>query len=157
MIRSAIPIILLLLVTFSVNSQNTAFTVADAINVKSMNSQTLSPDGRYLAGIIADGRARFGTDHFRFRDPSYLNVRAGELTVIDTKSGETLKPFEGQTRVTSLTWNEASKLLYFFQQKEGKLVLMVYDVDKQKVKALKFKDERLLMPNLGILTTADDQ
>ena len=37
------------------------------------------------------------------------------------------------------------------------MVLTVFDVEKQKVKALKFKDERLLMPNLGILPAADDQ
>ena len=145
------------LTAFALQAQKTAFTVADAINVKSMGSQTLSPDGRYLAGIFADGRARFGTDHFRFRDPSYLNYRAGELVIIDTQSGEQMKPFDGPVRITSLTWNKAGNKLFFFQQKDDKLSLAWYDTGKGKVNNVKYKDERLMVPNQGVNLMPDDK
>ena len=79
---------ILLVAAFSVTAQKTAFTVEDAINIKSLGNQTLSDDGELLAGTIADGKSRFGTDHFRFRDPSYLNLRAGNLVIINTSTGK---------------------------------------------------------------------
>ncbi len=146
-----LPLLLSLLImclfVFGANAQKTAFTVEDAINVKSLGSQTLSPDGKYLAGIIADGRARFGTDHFRFRDPSYLNVRAGELVIINVATGEQKRPFAEAIRPTRLTWNRRGDQLFFFQQKEDKLVLSVYDANTNKVKDVKIKDDRLLASN----------
>lgn len=144
-------ILIALLITFiQAEAQKTAFTVSDAINVKSLGSQTLSPDGNFLAGIISDGRARFGTNHFRFRDPSYLNLRAGELVIIDIKEGQEVKLFDNPVRITGLTWNKESNVLAFFQQKEDKLVLSYYDMGGKKVKDVKLKDDRLLTPNNGI-------
>ncbi|GAB5527922.1 MAG: hypothetical protein Roseis2KO_57940 [Roseivirga sp.] len=143
-----------LLLAMQVSAQKTAFTVADAINVKSFGSQTLSPDGKFLAGVIADGRARFGTDHFRFRDPSYLNLRAGELVIIDTGTGDEMRPFDASVRAINLTWNSESNLLAFFQQKGDKLVLSYYDTDSKKVKDVKLKDDRAYANNSGILFKA---
>ena len=39
--------------SMAIQAQQTAFTVDDAINVKSMGSQPLSDDGVFLAGIFA--------------------------------------------------------------------------------------------------------
>lgn len=140
----------LFFICIQTSAQKTAFSVSDAINVKSLGSQTLSPNGNFLAGIISDGRARFGTDHFRFRDPSYLNLRAGELVLIDTKTGDQVKLFKDAVRVTGLTWNKESNVLAFFQQKEDRLVLSYYDTGSKKVKEVKLKDDRLLATNNGI-------
>ena len=153
--------LLFLVLTFAIFqspslAQKTAFTVADAINVKNLNSQTLSADGQFLAGIMADGRARFGTDHFRFRDPSYLNLRAGELVIINTASGEKSNPFDEPVQVTQLTWNETNTVLYFFRQKDDQLVLESYDTRKKKVKTYKVKQDLRYVSNLGILPASDD-
>ena len=131
-------------------AQQTEFTVEDIIKVKSLGSQTLSPDGKWLAGIISDGTARFGTDHFRFRDPGYLNIRQGEPVIINTSSGEQNKLFEGKARITGMTWNKEGNKLIFFQQKENKLTLGYYDLESGKVRYPKIKDERLIATNGGI-------
>ena len=102
--------------SFTLQAQQTAFTVDDALNIESMGSQTLSEDGLYLAGIITDGRSRFGTDHFRFRDPSYLNITDGDLVIINTSTGEELRPFDGRSQVSNLTWSKTADKLIFFQQ-----------------------------------------
>ncbi len=151
--KKIIPILTILFcfaLTVPLNAQKTAFTIADAINVKSFGSQTLSPDGNFLAGIISDGRARFGTDHFRFRDPSYLNIRAGELVIMDTRAGKEIRPFDAPVRIAGLTWNAESNILAFFQQKGEKLVLSYYDTGSRKVKDVKLKDDRSFATNSDI-------
>ena len=135
---------------FSLVAQQTNFTVQDAINVKSFGSQTLSEDGQYLAGVITDGRARFGTDHFRFRDPSYLNTTEGELVIFNTSNGQQTRPFEGKSRVSNLTWTKTADLLIFFQQKGDKMVLSTFDMKSRKVKDVKINDPRLLSTGNGI-------
>jgi len=153
--RPILSFAILLLFTLSLSAQKTAFTVADAINVKSLGSQTLSPDGQHLAGIISDGSARFGTDHSRFRDPSYMNMRAGQLQLINTETGAATNVFEGNVRVTNLTWDEKGEKLVFLEQKDEKLALAYYDVKSKKVKYVKVKDDRILATNTGITLTPD--
>lgn len=148
--KIAFSLAILLLFSISALAQKTAFTVEDAINVKSLGSQALSNDGNLLAGVIADGKARFGTNHFRFRDPSYLNLRAGNLVIINTNTGEQTNVFDGPRRVTSLNWDKKSEKLVFMEQKDNKLVLAYYDTKSKKVKYVKVKDNRLLTTNSGI-------
>lgn len=125
-------------------AQKTAFTTEDAIKIKSLSSQSLSDDGKYLAGMIMDGSARFGTDHFRFQDPSYLNVRAGELVIINTEDASELRPYEGAAKITSMAWSPTNKELAFLEEKEDKLHLMIYDVDRKKLKEVKIEGDPLL-------------
>jgi len=126
-------------------AQQTAFTVEDILNVRSLGSQTLSPNGDWLAGIISDGRARFGTDHFRFRDPSYLNIRAGQPVLINTNTGEQLNLFDEQVRITNYVWSPSGDHLFFYEQKEGKIALAYYDVAKKRVRYPRIKDDRILV------------
>ena len=148
--RYILSFAILLLFTLSLSAQKTAFTVEDAVNVKSLGSQTLSDDGNLLAGIITDGKARFGTDHFRFKDPSYLNVRSGELVVINSNTGRKTAVFTDPVRVTNLKWGEKGEKLFFLQQKDDKLVLAYYEPKNKRVKYVKVKDTRLLTTNSGI-------
>ncbi|MFY0594605.1 alpha/beta hydrolase family protein [Roseivirga sp.] len=148
--KISISLILFLLIASTISAQKTAFTVEDAIKVKSLGSQTLSNDGALLAGTISDGKARFGTDHFRFRDPSYLNLRAGNLVVVNTNTGQQTAVFNEPVRVTNLTWDEDGEKLFFLQQQEDKLVLAYYEVKNKRVKYVKVKDSRILTSNSGI-------
>lgn len=136
--------------SFSLQAQQTAFTVDDALNIESMGSQTLSEDGLYLAGIITDGRSRFGTDHFRFRDPSYLNITDGDLVIINTSTGEELRPFDGRSQVSNLTWSKTADKLIFFQQKGEQLMLSYFDMKSKKVRDVKINDSRRLTTGNGI-------
>jgi dipeptidyl aminopeptidase/acylaminoacyl peptidase len=153
-----ISVLLVFVVVFSLglNAQQTAFTVEDIINVRSLGSQTLSPNGEWLAGIISDGTARFGTDHFRFRDPSYLNLSAGIPVLINTQTGEQISLFKDKARVTSMTWSNDGAKLFFFEQVADQLVLGYYDVKSKKRRYRKLRDERILTGNMGIEVTPED-
>jgi dipeptidyl aminopeptidase/acylaminoacyl peptidase len=140
--------------TFPAEAQKTPFTVADAIQVKSMGSQNLSDNGKYLAGIISDGSARFETDHFRFQDPSYLNVLPGEFVIIHTETGEQLKPNPGISRVTSLSWSPSNNEIAYLEQREDKLHLMIYDLGRKRKREVKISGNPLLA-NEGLLWAPD--
>ncbi|SMD46148.1 Dipeptidyl aminopeptidase/acylaminoacyl peptidase [Aquiflexum balticum DSM 16537] len=131
-------------ISFKAHAQKEPFTVADAIQVKSMGSQSLSDDGKYLAGIISDGSARFETDHFRFQDPSYLNVLPGEFVIIQTETGEQLRPNPGLSRVTSVSWSPTNKEIAFLEQQEDKLHLMIYDIGRKRKREIKISGSPLL-------------
>jgi hypothetical protein len=110
----------LLCFTLTVNAQKTNFTVQDAIDVKTIGNQTLTEDGKYLAGLISDGSSRFDTDHFRFRDPSYLRISEADLVIINTETGEQIRPYAKPMMITDLNWSKDGSSLIFFQQKGEK-------------------------------------
>lgn len=125
-------------------AQNTAFSTADAIKVKSMSNQTLSEDGKYFAGLILDGGARFDMDHFRFQDPSYLSVFPGELVILDTDNASELRPYSGKAKVSSLAWAPNNIEIAFLEEKDTKLHLMVYDVTRKKLREIPISGNPLL-------------
>jgi dipeptidyl aminopeptidase/acylaminoacyl peptidase len=137
-------ILFLFFLSFHTEAQKTPFTVADAILVKTMGSQNLSDDGKFLAGVISDGSARFETDHFRFQDPSYLNVLPGEFVIIQVETGEQLKPNPGLSRVTSLSWSPNNNEIAFLEQRDSKLHLMVYDTGRKRKREIKISGNPLL-------------
>jgi dipeptidyl aminopeptidase/acylaminoacyl peptidase len=139
-----IPIFLWVFIFSNSLAQKTAFTAEDAIKVRSLNSQTLSDDGKYLAGLILDGSARFGTDHFRFQDPSYLNVSPSELVIIDTENASELRPYSGKAKVTSLSWAPNNIEIAFLEEKDTKLHLMVYDILRKKLREVSVSGNPLL-------------
>jgi dipeptidyl aminopeptidase/acylaminoacyl peptidase len=152
----SISFVLFILLSIGSIAQKTPFTTADAIKVKSLGNQQLSNDGKYVAGIITDGSARFDLDHFRFQDPSYLHVGQGEVVVINTTSGEQLKPYATLTRVTTMAWAPNNTELAFLEMKAGKLQLMVYDVLKKKVREVKIAGSPLLTSS-SLMWTPDSK
>lgn len=125
-------------------AQKTPFTTDDAIKVKGLGSQNLSDDGKYLAGILSDGSARFGTDHFRFQDPSYLNVYTGELIIINTEDASELRPYTGKSKITSIAWAPNNNEIAFLEQKGEKLHLMIYNVERKKLREVSINGNPLL-------------
>ncbi|AFL85699.1 dipeptidyl aminopeptidase/acylaminoacyl peptidase [Belliella baltica DSM 15883] len=148
--------LVLLSIQDNVIAQKTPFTIADAIKVKSMGSQNLSDDGKYLAGLISDGSARFNVDHFRFQDPSYNNVFTGDFVIINTATSEEIRPFKTATKVTSISWAPNSKELAFLEQKGEKLHLMHFDLERKKLKEIKIKGMPLLA-NSALTWTPDSE
>lgn len=147
-----LPFLLSALLCLSViaNAQKTNFTVQDAIDVKSIGSQTLTEDGKYIAGLISDGSSRFDTDHFRFRDPSYLRISEADLVIINTETGEQIRPYAKPMMITNLNWSKDGSSLIFFQQKGEKLMLSTFDMKSKKTRDIKVNDARIITDVNGI-------
>lgn len=140
----SLSLILWIFIFYNSLAQKTAFTAEDAIKVRSLNSQILSDDGKYLAGLIQDGSARFGTNHFRFQDPSYLNVSPSELVIINTDNASELRPYSGKAKVTALSWAPNSMEIAFLEEKDNTLHLMIYDVARKKLREVSIPGNPLL-------------
>lgn len=139
-------LLFLVLGNLTLSAQKTPFTVQDAVRVKSLSSQSLSDDGRFLAGIITDGSARFDTDHFRFRDPSYHNILPGELVVMEVATGKMLRPYgEEKARISGMTWDDKGEKLAFIEQRGEELFLMVYDARRGRLRGVDLEGSPLLV------------
>ncbi|WP_296705208.1 prolyl oligopeptidase family serine peptidase [Algoriphagus sp.] len=151
-----LSIFLWIFIVFSSFAQKGAFTADDAIRVKSLGNQTLSNDGKYLAGIIRDGSARFDTDHFRYQDPSYTNVYPGELVIINTDDASEIRPYEEKARVTSITWAPNNTEIAFLEEKSEKLHLMVFDIARKKLREITITGSPILADS-DLTWTADSK
>lgn len=142
---------------FTLFAQKTPFTPQDAIQVKNFSSQTLSDNGRFLAGILTDGSARFDTDHFRFRDPSYINNLPGELVVMEVATGKMLRPFDDRkVRVSGLSWDKNGERLAFLEQRGEQLFLMIYDANRDRLREVDLEGSPLLV-NTGPVWLPDGE
>ena len=138
--------ILFLFLAFTVQAQKTNFTVQDAIRVQGLASQTLSEDGKYLAAILTDGSSRFATDHFRYRDPSYINNPEGRLVLIEVSSGKMIYPYENRrVKISGLSWSDDNKKLAFLEERaDEKLYLQIYEPDRNRMRGVSITGSPLL-------------
>ncbi|MEO0339200.1 MAG: prolyl oligopeptidase family serine peptidase, partial [Bacteroidota bacterium] len=128
-------------------AQKTAFTSPDILDVKSLGSLTISPDGQYVAGIMRDGRTRLDVDHFRFRDPSYIRPFSGSLVVIETATGEVWKPLEAPGHYLNPSWSDEGNQLAFWVYKEGKMQLHISDIAKEQTNTIAVKTDLSINTN----------
>ena len=57
------------------HAEKSPFLIGDSLRVKSFSPQDITKDGRLIAGVISIRKDRLGTDHKRYRDPTYISPR----------------------------------------------------------------------------------
>ena len=60
-----------------------AFTVDDALRVRSASVSAVTDDARWIAATIRTGRSGLDRDHLRHGDPTYITPSRVEVVVID--------------------------------------------------------------------------
>lgn len=130
----------------SIEAQKTAFTAEDAIRVKTLGNSTLSPDGKFLAGLRSEStKNRFGVDHFRFRDPSYIRPASYEIVIYDLESNTSKVIETGNIR--NLRWSPNGGLLAFFRLEQGEFKLFYWSVDTDKAKKVDLQSSLSIASN----------
>jgi dipeptidyl aminopeptidase/acylaminoacyl peptidase len=87
------------------------FTAEDMLDVATANVLDFSEDGSRVAVAVRTLRDNAVTDHRRFGDPTYPPPSRVDLRVIDTRSGETDRPFKQLMNVRQASWSrDAAKL-----------------------------------------------
>ena len=66
--------------------EKTPFSVEDSLRIKSFSPQSMTDDGRYIAGTIGMRLDRLGSDHKRYGDPTYISSRKAEVVIFDTET-----------------------------------------------------------------------
>lgn len=140
----------------SLSAQQTAFTAADAIKVKTLSNPCLSPDGAYLAGLRSEStRNRFGIDHFRFRDPSYIRPADYELMVytLDDNSSGVID----RGNISNLSWSPDGNKLAYFKILENQYRLFIFDQSTKRVNPLNLQSDLRISANSALEWMPDSQ
>jgi dipeptidyl aminopeptidase/acylaminoacyl peptidase len=88
------------------------FTPEDMLDVVTHTPLDLSRDGRWLAFNVSTVRDRLGVNNYRDFDPTHIRFIAGDLVVMDTRTGEETRPLTGRVGVRSAEWSpDGSRLL----------------------------------------------
>ncbi len=95
-------------------TQATAFTVDDMLDVVNVQISDLSGDGRWLAAQSSTLGDRIGIDNYRFGDPTYIAPQMSEIWIIDTQSAKAQKLFPDKRQTRSLRWSPDGERLAFF-------------------------------------------
>lgn len=144
-----------LLFFYSAGAEETPFTILDSLRVKSFNPQSMTDDGRFIAGTIGMRRDWLGTDHKRYRDPTYISPRQVEMLILDTETGKTIQVFPQKVEVRSLTWSPDGSTLAFFLRKGESYYLQMYDREKKKLNELKLKTTKPIASNSFLIWAPD--
>jgi len=131
------------------------FTAADSLRVKSFSPQAMTDDGRYIAGTISRRSGRLGTDHKRYRDPTYLSPRPAEVVILDTATGSIQPVFRDMVQVQGLAWSPDGKLLAFFLRRGEGFFLHTYDREKQRLREIKLKTDKPVASNSFLIWKND--
>ena len=131
------------------------FIVGDSLRAKSFSPQAITKDGRFIAGVISMRKDRLGTDHKRYRDPTYISPRPVEVVILDTESQKTHSLFKGKVQVRSLSWSPDGKTLAFFLRKGDQFYLQTYDRENRKLKEINLKTQKNIATNSFLIWMND--
>lgn len=131
----------LLLISFSTMTGQTTFTPADALEVVSIRSVSLSPNGNYAVGITSKGtQNRLGVDHFRFRDPNYIRPFTGQLMLYRT-SDDTAIPIGEPGHVGNPVWSPDSDQLAFYRLTDGAYRIQIYELSSGNLRTVTTEED----------------
>jgi len=160
MFRRAVvhPILSLALVTLAAHAQQRplrAFSVDDALNVRSSRIEEVSTDGRWVALTIRVRRDALGVDNARYGDPTYVTPSLAEFELVDATNGQTRPILPGKVQVRGVTFTKDGSKLAFFAQKGDDWTLNVLDVNAGKVRQIAARTTKQVAANSPLVWAPD--
>ncbi len=137
------------------SAEKTAFGVGDSLRVKSFSPQAVTDDGRYIAGTISRRLGRLGTDHKRYRDPTYISPRPSEVVIMNTETGSLQPVFKDKVQVRSLIWSSDGNILAFLLLKRDRFSLQTYDRGKRQLREIKLQTDKAIASNSYLIWKND--
>jgi Tol biopolymer transport system component len=98
---------------------------------------------------------RLGTDHQRYRDPTYISPRPAEIVILDTENQKMTPLFKTKVQAHSLTWSPDGKTLAFFLFKEDRYRLHTFDREQGKLKEIGLKSQKFIASNSFLIWSND--
>lgn len=136
-------------------AEKTPFTIADSLRIKSFSPQSMTDDGRFIAGTVSIRYDRLGINHKRFGDPTYIAPRPAEAVIFDTESGKMERLFNTNVEIQEMTWSPDGKILAFFLRKGDVFFLHTYDREKKSLKEIKIKTNKPIASDSFLIWTND--
>ncbi len=138
-----------------VTSTGRAFTIDDALAVRSGRIQDVSNDGRSIALFVQMRRDGLGVDASRFGDPTYVAHALGELELIDATTGRTRAILPGKVEARGAAFSKDGSQLAFFLRKGDDYALDVDDVASNRVRTVALKTSKAVASSSGLAWSPD--
>lgn len=135
--------------------ETTPFTAADSLRVKSFSVQSMTDDGRWIAGLVTTPYDRLGVDHHRFGDPTYVAPRPAEAVILDASTGRMEPLFRDKVHAQGMTWSPDGKTLAFFLRKGNAFSLHTYDREKKRLREIRLRSQKAISSNSPLIWTND--
>lgn len=135
---------LILILSFALNTagEKTPFSIADSLRVKSFSPLSLTENGRFIAGSISQRLDRLGTDHKRYRDPTYITPRLTSVVILDTQTRNLHPLFKDPVQIQSASWSPDGTTLAFFLFQNGAFKLHTYDRESQSLHEIRLSSSK---------------
>lgn len=131
------------------------FTLQDVLDVKNVSIGDVSEDGRWAVVTTASLRDRLGTDNYRFGDPTYVGPGVAEISIIDTRSGESRKLFADKRQTRAFRWSPDGARLAFLLRDGDVFRLAIWDRSNNRVRNIDPPAGRLLSESSALQWTPD--
>ncbi|MFN2378951.1 MAG: alpha/beta hydrolase family protein, partial [Bacteroidales bacterium] len=151
-------VVALLLITSgsSAVAQQTLFTPEDALNLVSESIRDMTDDGKYLIITSATRRDRMGTDHKRYRDPSYVSPSFANIRVLDTETGNSWPLFDNKVILSGMDISPDNQQLAVMIYLDGDYRIFTYELEKQKLRQVKLKLDKKIASNTPFTWAPDN-
>jgi dipeptidyl aminopeptidase/acylaminoacyl peptidase len=138
-------------------SEKTPFSISDSLKISTFSPQSITDDGRFIAGTISTRDDRLGTDHKRFGDPAYITPRPCNAVILDSETGQMELLFNSKVEVQNMTWSpDGLKLAFLLRKGEGdNFFLHTFDRINKKLREIKLKSSKVIATNSFLIWTND--
>src|SRR6185437_8000470 len=124
-----------------------AFTIDDALSVRSARIQDVSKDGHWIALSVQTRRDGLGVDASRYGDPTYVAPALGEFELIDATNDRTRAILPGKVDARSAAFSDDGAQLAFFLRKGDDYALDVDDVASNRTRTVAIKTTKAIASN----------
>src|SRR6185437_3265573 len=132
-----------------------AFTIDDALSVRSARIQDVSKDGHWIALSVQTRRDGLGVDASRYGAPTYVAPALGEFELLDATPGRTRAILPGKVDARAAAFSKDGAQLAFLLRKGDDYALDVDDVTSNRVRALVMKTSKAVASNSPLVWSPD--
>jgi len=92
------------------------FTISDVLDVKNASVGAVSEDGGWVVITTTSLRDRLGIDNYRYGDPTYIAPGVAEISVVDTRTGQSTKLFPEKRSARGFAWSlDAARMAFLLR------------------------------------------
>ncbi len=132
-----------------------AFTLDDALSVRTARIEDVSKDARWIALGIRARSDGFLTDDARFGDPTYVAPAPTEFQLVDATTAKARPILPGKVDVRGAQFSKDGSQLAFFLRKGDDYALEVDDVASNRVRTVALETTKTVASNSTIVWAPD--
>jgi dipeptidyl aminopeptidase/acylaminoacyl peptidase len=137
------------------DTRGRAFTIDDALGVRTARIEDVSSDGRWVALGVRVRRDGLGVDASRYGDPTYVAPALGEFQLIDATTGRARAILPGKVDVRGASFSKDGTKLAFFLRKGDDYTLQVDDVESNRTRVVPMKTSKAVASNSPLVWAPD--